>query len=271
MASSLGNGGKATQVVSPASIKYISLNTKLAPLDDVHVRRAIAYATDRQGYIDASGGGKPLYTIITPIQLQQIASQADADALVKSLPATTFDLGKAKAEMAQSKYPNGFSTAIHCPDFGIAECQVMAAQLAKIGIKVKASKVATLTYINETQSSSKYPFVYGYIGCTGPDPSGCLGYLLGKDQLNQLNSAQYDPPGMEALIQSGVTATDAAKRFAIYSQILKKIAADVPYITYQLPVYTIMLSNKYEWPGIEEINSDPIFYTPWILNLRAKS
>lgn len=271
MESSLGNGGKATKVISPASIKYISLNTKLAPLDDIHVRRAIAYATDRQGYIDASGGGKPLYTIITPIQLQQIASQADAEALVKSLPATTFDVAKAQAEMAQSKYPNGFSTEIHCPDFGIAECQVMAAQLGKIGIKLKASQVPVLKYINETQESSKHPFVYGYIGCTGPDPSGCLGYLLGKDQLNQLNSAQYDPPGMDALVKSGVTATDPAKRFSIYGEILKKIADDVPYVTYQLPVYTIMLSNKYEWPAIDEINSDPIFYTPWILNLRAKS
>lgn len=269
MTSALGSAGTATKVVYTTSLKYISLNTTWGALKDIHVRRAIAYATNRSEYIAASGGGEPLYTIILPIQLQQIASQSQINSLMQSIPSYPYDLAKAKAEMAQSKYPNGFSASMDCPPFGISECEVMSGQLAKIGIKLKANSVSTLKYVNEAYHSASYPFIYGYISCTGPDPSGCLGYLLGKASLNGINSAQYDPPGSDALIQAGVSTTNKAQRFAIYSKLLKQIGTDVPYVTYELPVFTIMLSKNYVWPGINEIKSDPIFYTPWVLNIKA--
>jgi peptide/nickel transport system substrate-binding protein len=269
MASALGSAGTVTKVVWGTSLKYISLNTTWGALKDVHVRRAIAYATDRAQYIAASGGGDPLYTIVLPIQLQQIASPSQISSLMQSIPTYPYNLAKAKAEMAQSKYPTGFSASIDCPPFGISECETMAGQLAKIGIKLKANSVSTLKYVNEVYHSASYPFVYGYISCTGPDPSGCLGYLLGKASLNGINSAQWDPPGSDSLIQSGVATSDNAQRFAIYSKLLSMLGTDVPYVTYELPVFSIMLSNKYVWPGSNLIKSDPIFYTPWILNIKA--
>src|SRR5262249_13888311 len=96
-----------------------TMNTKAAPWNDVHVRRAVAYALNRDDIIEAAGGGAvPDYTIIPPSQLMTLASKAQVAKLVNSLPTYRFDLAKAKAELAKSAYPNGFSARLDTLGFG---------------------------------------------------------------------------------------------------------------------------------------------------------
>ena len=46
---------------------FLTMNTESPPWNDVHVRRAIAYALDRPDLIIANGGyAAPLYTFISP-------------------------------------------------------------------------------------------------------------------------------------------------------------------------------------------------------------
>src|SRR5262249_50879658 len=47
MASALGSGGTVYKIANGESEKWWSLNTKKAPFDDIHVRRAMSYATSR--------------------------------------------------------------------------------------------------------------------------------------------------------------------------------------------------------------------------------
>jgi ABC-type transport system substrate-binding protein len=142
--------------------------------------------------------------------------------------------------------------------------------MAKIGIHIQVNAVDVLKYVNEVYGPVKnFSFIYGYIpGNT--DPASLLNFSLGSDQLSQLNAAQWAPPDVDKLLKAGVATLNKAKRFAIYSQILKRLAQDAPYITYALPVYTIMISNKYIFPGIAKLQNEVVFSTPWILNLRPK-
>jgi peptide/nickel transport system substrate-binding protein len=271
MASALGSAGTVTKVVFGTAQKYWSMNVKQPPFDDIHFRRAVAYATNRAEYIAAEGGGVPLTTMITPIQLAQIASPAQINTLLKSLNTYPFSIAKAKAELAQSKYASNVpKTSINCPPFGINACQVLSAQLGRVGIPVQVNEVPTLSYVNEIYGPKTFGWIYGYIGCIGPDPSGCVGYTLGSDHLSQINTAQYAPPDLDKLLAEGVRTLNKAKRFAIYSQILKRLAQDVPYVPYALPVYSVMVSNKYTWPGLAATKSNIIFDSPWVLNLRPK-
>lgn len=270
MASAIGGGGTVYRVTWGTAHKWWSLNTRKAPFDDIHVRRAMAYATNRPALVAAGGGGTPLYTMITPVQLQSIASQAQVNALMRSINLYPFNLTKAKQELAQSKVPNGFSSVINCPPFGVQECEAWSGQMAQIGIKIQVNAVDVLKYVNEVYGPVKdYNFIYGYIpGNT--DPSSLLNFSLGSNQLSQLNAAQWAPADVDKLLNQGVATLNKAKRFAIYSQILRRLAQDVPYITYALPVYSIMLSDKYTYPGITGLHNEIIFSTPWLLKLRAK-
>src|SRR5262245_45176669 len=110
-----------TQLISASACNqgFLSMNTKVAPFNDVHVRRAIAYVLNKPDIIKAQGGfAEPDSTMIPPVQLQSVASRAQVAKLVKSIPTYPFSVAKAKAELAKSAYPNGFSTHIDTLQYG---------------------------------------------------------------------------------------------------------------------------------------------------------
>jgi ABC-type transport system substrate-binding protein len=78
------------------------------------------------------------------------------------------------------------------------------------------------------------------------------------------------PADIDVLLKQGVRTLNKAKRFEIYSKILRRIGTDVPYVPYALPVYAVMMSNKYAWPGLANAKANVIFDLPWVLNLRPK-
>ncbi len=117
----------------------LGMNTQDPPWNDVHVRRAVAYALDRPNIITANGGyATAIDTLIPPQTLLTIASQSQVDGLLKSLPLYPNDLAKAKAEMAQSTELHGFSTVLLGYNSGdiINVEQVIISELQKIGINL---------------------------------------------------------------------------------------------------------------------------------------
>jgi peptide/nickel transport system substrate-binding protein len=86
-----------------------AMNTQTSGWDDVHVRRAVAYALNRTDIMAGNGGyATPMYTMITGPELLTIASPAQVSALMASLDLYPYSLTRAKQEMAESAYPHGF-------------------------------------------------------------------------------------------------------------------------------------------------------------------
>jgi len=83
---------------------YLAFNELRKPFQDVHVRRAISLAVDRAALVKAVlfGNGKPANSLFPP---QVPFYQA-------STPGLQFNLTQAKAEMAKSTVPHGFTTTI---------------------------------------------------------------------------------------------------------------------------------------------------------------
>ncbi|HEX5261831.1 MAG TPA: ABC transporter substrate-binding protein, partial [Gaiellales bacterium] len=100
-ASSLKTTPGVTLNVFPSTrTDYMMMNERYAPLADVHVRRAISYAIDRQALVKAVlfNQGKPANSFMPP-QVPYYDPNS---------PGIQYNLAKAKQEMAQSKYPHGF-------------------------------------------------------------------------------------------------------------------------------------------------------------------
>lgn len=137
------------------------LNHARAPFDDLNVRRAIQYAINRplinKSIFDGLGQ-------IANSVLMSFAMDAP-DSAVKPYP---YDVAKAKALMAKSKFPHGFSTTLMYPsgtDFYSQLALALQQQLGAIGIKVKLIQQDTATVTN-AWFTRKYDMVFPFASFT---------------------------------------------------------------------------------------------------------
>jgi peptide/nickel transport system substrate-binding protein len=244
-------------------VGYFGMNTKLAPWNDVHVRRAVAHALNRDEIIAATGGpeiSSPAFVQIPEEELRTIASPEQVDAVVQSLPQYPYDLDLARQEMAQSAYPNGFTATMDIYDDGAYAdvVQVIAAQLAKIGITLELNNVGTQAqWVTRMTGEKTYGAMFSTLYAASPDPSIHANYLYGSRDggPTEYNFANYTSPEIEQLIKEGMATSDQAERLAIYGELLTKAATEVPYVPLYKPHDFSVVSDEYTlkkpilWPA----------------------
>ena len=248
---------------------FFTMNTTQPGWNDVHVRRAVAYAINRTDIIAAYGGyAQPLYTLTPPQLLDSVASQSQVNALMNSLPLYQYNLAKAKQEMAESAYPHGFSTTILVLELGTQPdvLQVIAAELAKIGIRAQLKEEPNTPW-NATEegpaSGREASLIEG--GCFQPDPSSYSDWLgSANTQQGSFNLADYAPAAVDTLLTQGAATDKPAQRFAVYSKLFQRLQTDVPYIGLFTSDSVIALSPKFSYPGFSQWYWD----LPWALDIK---
>lgn len=264
-------GGGTTTTVATCATALMGMPTQTAPWDDVHVRRAVAYAIDREEIVAATQGasGGPLTTLISPILLRQLGSEEEVQDALDSLPSYPHDLEKAKEEMAKSKVPDGFTYEFLTTSATAAVAQVIAAQLKEIGIDLAINSVGSAEFSSRLVGPpGQRPLTFIETGACSPDPSWddlFLGTLPDGETPKTLNFANYTPPEIDELQHEGLTTLDPKKRLKIYTKILDHVRTDVPYV----PLYAegaTYASKEYDLVdfGSFWVNQ------PWALNLVPK-
>jgi peptide/nickel transport system substrate-binding protein len=246
------SGAKLTSAPS-CNNGFLTMNTRMRPWNDVHLRRAVAYALNRPDIIAAAGGyATPLYSFISPAALQTVASPSQVSDLLGSVNLYPYNLAKARQEMAQSAYPHGVSTTIQTWSGGdtVDVAQAEAGELAKIGINANV-KVVTLN-VAQTDANGpagNRPSTAWEGGCTTPDVSG-FDFYLGSSGLKagQWNEAAWAPAAVDRWLAQGTSTDNSATRFAAFSNVVKQMSVDVPYVPLYLHDVTIALSSKFADP-----------------------
>lgn len=249
------------------------MNNTVDPWSDVHVRRAVAYAINKDDIINVMGGtAEPVSTLIAPAQLLSVASQEEVDELIDSLPSYDFDLDKAKAELAQSAYPDGFTAKMVTANFGgFAETsQAIAGQLKEIGIDLEVvvqSKAEYSTIYSLPHADT--PVWYTAFNNNTPDPGGMPRLALDSaaTEIGMNNFADYVNPEVDRLIKAADATIDPAERFEAYGQILAIIAEDMPYVPLYAGNNNVVLSGNFEWA---DFNAFSTGHTPFITQITAK-
>lgn len=254
----------------PSYLYWLIVNTRKAPWNDVHVRRAVAYALNQSELVDAYGKqfATPLQTFVASEWLEQLVPKADVDALMAPVPKYSFDLAKAKAELAQSAYPHGATATgflFNGANLPLIN-QVIQAQLAKIGITYKPQ---TLPSVGEYAARLDGPkdkitsFVIN--GNTWiPDAGAFFHQHLGSWNLRTgaQDWSSYTQPEVDSLLRSAEKEYDPKKRAAIYGKILQIVNADVPHIPLFTSHQIMALSSRYtfKYPSLVHLWPD----TPWL-------
>jgi peptide/nickel transport system substrate-binding protein len=154
--------GVAVDVLGAGELAAIYFNTHLKPLDDVRVRRAMAYALNREAFLaDASrrlveSAYSPVPAAFLPGGIKKKTAQA------LGLTYAT-DLEKARALLAAAGYPNGFSLDLVTSEkrFFQSLYRVMSDQWARVGIICHIRQVSHSQMHRIIRQDPKPVVIYG--------------------------------------------------------------------------------------------------------------
>ncbi|MFO7716269.1 ABC transporter substrate-binding protein [Desulfosarcina sp.] len=121
-------------------VATIYLNTKMKPLDDIRVRRAIAYALNRKGFLNTTSK-RFVGSVFSPVPAEFLPgglTQAEAELLKLTYDQ---DLAKARQLMVDAGYPGGFTLDLVTSEKRLYRTyyEEMGRQLAQIGIDCRIS------------------------------------------------------------------------------------------------------------------------------------
>ncbi len=220
-------------------VDLLVLNEKLPQFADRHVRRAITYAINRPALVHAAnfGTGEPGGSFFPP-SLQYYS---------KATPVLAYSLTKAKAELAQSKYPKGFSTKL-LVDSGnqkfVTYAQIIKSQLAPLGIDVTITGLDHSAFESTFQKFDYEMFIdYAINDISDPDEMASF-ELDFKDGGSSSYWSSYDNPAVIALVHKAEAEFNTAKRAALYAQIQSIVAEDAPFVPLDYPPYIYATSKS---------------------------
>jgi peptide/nickel transport system substrate-binding protein len=199
--------GSAEEIVNNAS----------SPLNEVNVRRALAYAIPRQQIIKSVYGGLGLPS-------NDVLGD-DVKYWDPRVPTFPYDIAKAKELLKQSSVPHGFNMTITLPS-GAPELALTAAiqqsAWAQIGVHVKIESLEPTSALNNFFTGKYQLYLYtpedSVVETYAPDEVSLLDEDY-PDSGNHSGDSYYNSPHVTELLRKAVTTTNEAEQGKLFGEI----------------------------------------------------
>ena len=224
-------------------LDWLAMNTTKGPLADVNVRKAIAYAVDKNFILNAlmQGTASDSKTGIHP----------DSPFYNANVEGYDLDLDKSRALLDAAGYPmqgdSRFSLTI---DFGWPgvkpQVEYVKAALKKVGIDVEVRASADFPTWAARMGEMDFDMSWDTVFNWG-DPVIGVHRTYSSDNIAKgvwSNTQGYSNARVDELIAMAAVETDPAKRTALYAEFQEIIADELPvYHTNTLPYHTVYNDN----------------------------
>lgn len=212
------------------NVGYVAMNVEKAPFNNVLVRRAINHALNRSSYIKAIylGHAEIAKNPIPPIMWSYDQKTKDY----------AYDVAKAKALLKEAGFPNGFETELwtlpvsrpYNPS-GKKMGEMIQADLAKIGVRIKLVSYDWPTYLKKAQQGEHTMLQLGWSGDNG-DPDNFLHILLGCSGVEAgSNTARWCNKKFNDVVNEARRVSDIKKRTRLYQQAQEIFKKEAPWVT----------------------------------------
>lgn len=219
-------------------IRYISMQTKVAPFDNVHCRKAVEYAVNGTD-LQTARGGPAAGALATNMLPPNILGHDSYDPY--NLAAGKPQVDKAKQELTLCGKPNGFTTTVAARNNKPKEvktAEALQAALKNVGITVNIDQydgAQSSSVMGAPANVHKKGYglnVFGW-GADFPTASGFLGVLVDGRQIlpaGNNNYTEVNDPAINALIDDAQKQTDPAAAAADYTKINHMVMDQALYV-----------------------------------------
>ncbi|HEX4539752.1 MAG TPA: ABC transporter substrate-binding protein [Acidimicrobiales bacterium] len=215
-----------TRSVFEPDMDFVMLNTAVAPMNDIRVRQALAYAIDKKKVINTVWNGLPP---------QSFGPFVQGSPYFGPTGYPDFNLAKAQSLVKQyqaEKGPISFEFGTINTPKALEINQLVQAMWKQAGIQTQIAQVEQTQFIlNALQG--KYQ-AYSWRQFATPDPDAnyvwwSAGTAAPVGSL-ALNFARNNDPQVQQALDQGRASADPAVRSAAYQSIAKRFAVDFPYL-----------------------------------------
>jgi glutathione transport system substrate-binding protein len=226
-----------------SAVFWVSLNTKLKPLDDVRVRQAINYATDRAALVASLLHG---YGVAANSPLAPVTQYFDP-----TISGYAYDIDKAKALLKEAGYPDGISinVAVQEPQANIAEA--LQGMWSNAGIKLDVQKMESGVWVHaafgnpEQKAKDK---VYSVLaswasGAIDADLQFRPLYDTASWSPGGANLGFYSNPKLDGILDQASSTLDSAKRATLYAEAQRIVVEDAPHVLLYVPKDLVAMRN----------------------------
>ncbi|MFD5224405.1 ABC transporter substrate-binding protein [Microbacterium sp. NPDC058342] len=249
-------------------VDCITMDTSKAPFDDVHVRRAVAYATDAAGLLAANYGDFAVLSpgVIAPEVVASIEPESGAlDAVIADSARYDFNLERAREELALSAHPDGFSAEfVSWSPAGDIVAQSLTQNLGEIGIELTVKNRTFGEFGGDMVAGNDPAIAFFRLAATVPDPSSWYGIATNPE--DPFNPANFDNDAATAAFAK-VQTSEPATRWEGVAELIRIFTDEVPYVPLAQPDYVFATA-----PGVT-FTQDPDFIQmasgAWIETVRA--
>ncbi|MGI9015794.1 MAG: ABC transporter substrate-binding protein [Euzebya sp.] len=225
---------------------------------DVHVRRAVAHALDREGLVDGllSGYGEAATSLVPRGQWDGLDIPSErVEEIYASLRPYEFDLDLAREELAQSAFPDGFSATLKYadakPELGRAALNLRE-NLSQIGVDLTVEEVPLGEEIADVVGHQNIGFRALSFTPELLDPADYISYMLPSEfaRPSGFNIPNYINPRVDELIDEQGLTTDVEERAAAIAEVMQIISEDLPYLPLWWEDIAMAISDNYEFVGL---------------------
>ncbi|MEZ5142294.1 MAG: ABC transporter substrate-binding protein [Acidimicrobiales bacterium] len=221
-----------------SDVNLVLINTTAAPVDDVRVRQAMAYAIDRESLRQVTQ---------TDPALTADSVFAKSSKWYKDTGYPQYDLAKAKQlidSYTAEKGPVKFVFGSPSDPVTMQSVQLLQSQWQAAGMEVEIQNFDQNTFIANAVAGKYQVQIWRQFGAGDPDNNYVWWISTNAEGPLALNMARNKDPELDKGLNDGRSTTEFAARKAAYDLVQERQTADLPYLWLSQQRWAAAASNR---------------------------